>query len=71
MEINKEREMSLQQRQLVDHYFDEGQYDMGISTLNGLRDPRWLPSPLVQSLLYRSWLTFSKPSVYVDSISDS
>ncbi len=40
-----EREMTTGQSRLVDDCFDEGQYEIGIYTLNGLRDPGWKPAP--------------------------
>ncbi|EPQ57527.1 hypothetical protein GLOTRDRAFT_58955 [Gloeophyllum trabeum ATCC 11539] len=50
---NDERDMTKNQRALVDACFEEGQYEAGISLLMQLRSPRYRPSPShIRQLLY-------------------
>jgi pentatricopeptide repeat protein len=41
---NVEKEMSLHQRGMVNHCFEEGQYDAGIAVLDQLRSSKYKPA---------------------------
>ena len=42
---NEERPLPVHQRNLVDTWFEEGQYDAAITVLNDFRSPMFIPFP--------------------------